>query len=328
MKKVKLMMIALMMCLVGMSYGQITTSKVSDVKEIIDETPYDSLDNFLGKDVHKYIGQELYLNGMSEDLRKYGYDNFLLDYNEKSTSYKNTYKPVVVKKDYIKYDIGGGKTEYDSITGKYFKVISVHKHPKAKESEYLYGTKFFLKLKEKESGDIVYYQYDGKYEHSFPFIVVGYFIKQKEKIGKEFIIRGVSWISLTKPMVDMNTGLPVKFDCGSKWKSIDVTIEEKYYNLSYVLENEIGEKITLSLSNSERTKYVFSVEDAEKYIVKFGKSNFDAILKGVVKVGFTEEMAKLSWGEPKKINHSSSGDQWVYDGQYLYFRNGKLTSFN
>lgn len=37
-----------------------------------------------------------------------------------------------------------------------------------------------------------------------------------------------------------------------------------------------------------------------------------------------------SWGKPRKVNatHSAYGtsEQWVYDGGYLYFRDGILTT--
>ncbi|MNK89964.1 hypothetical protein D3C87_1099940 [compost metagenome] len=50
-----------------------------------------------------------------------------------------------------------------------------------------------------------------------------------------------------------------------------------------------------------------------------------------VSLGMTREQATFSWGTPKSINktHNSSNtlEQWVYgDGNYLYFRNGKLVS--
>lgn len=54
-----------------------------------------------------------------------------------------------------------------------------------------------------------------------------------------------------------------------------------------------------------------------------------------VAVGMTENQAVQSWGQPSKINRSSSGaDQWVYrrsgsaSDQYLYFENGLLRSWN
>lgn len=50
-----------------------------------------------------------------------------------------------------------------------------------------------------------------------------------------------------------------------------------------------------------------------------------------IKIGMTPEMAEMSWGKPQKINQDSGSwgihEQWIYDDQYLYFENGKLTSF-
>ena len=216
------------MALATVAFGQITTTKVAQKTEQIDTSPYDSTRNFLGEDVYKYQGQELYLNELSERLRKYGYDTFVLDYTKDFlTSKSNIYKCC-----------DGNSSKYNELAGKYFNVLEVIKHPKAEQSEYLYGKKFYLKLQEKESNDIVYYEYDSESKYTFPFIVVGFFEKQKQaEVGKEFIVRGKNWISALEPMTDMNTGSPVvNFKAGSKWKAIDLTIEEKYYNLSLILE--------------------------------------------------------------------------------------------
>jgi hypothetical protein len=51
-------------------------------------------------------------------------------------------------------------------------------------------------------------------------------------------------------------------------------------------------------------------------------------LNSEIKIGFTEEMVKLAWGLPKKINRTSGLDQWVYENQYLYFNNGKFEAYN
>lgn len=325
MKKVQLIMVMLFaLVMTSISYSQITTTSVTDSKEILDETPYDSLSNFLGKDCHKYVGQEFYLLPKSESLRKYGYEGFTLDYTKSGlTNKSNVYKCC-----------DSYNSKYEDLSGKYFEVLEIYNHPKAKESEYLYGKKKYLKLKEKESGDIVYYLYDSNYEHSFPFLVVGYCLKQKKiNIGKQMIVRGDNWISRSEPMSDMKTGLPVSFDKGSKWTCIDLSVEDKYYTLSMILENEKGEQIPLSLSSFQRENFrstwgVFDYNDVQIYIKRFGSENWTTILEGKVKVGFTEEMVKLSWGKPDKINRSSYSDQWVYDNQYLYFEGGKLKSFN
>ena len=60
---------------------------------------------------------------------------------------------------------------------------------------------------------------------------------------------------------------------------------------------------------------------------------WNKILAQKVSVGMTEQEALLSWGRPSKINHASYGDQWVYRygnyrAQYLYFKKGRITSFN
>jgi len=273
----------------------------------------------LGKDVYKYVGQELYLNGKAESLRKYGYSGFSIDYTKNSlTNISNVYKCC-----------DGDNSKYDDLTGKYFTVLEVIKYPKEAESEYQYFKKFYLKLQEKEKKDIVYYEY--QFEHSFPFIVVGYFTKLKQsEVGKEYIVRGKNWLS-SGPMTDMKTGnLVSNFEAGGKWKCVDVTIEEKYYNLSLVLENEKGEQIPLSIDDSKMTHWVFEYGQSELYKKKFGNDDWQRILDGKVKIGMTKEMCKLSWGTPKSINETiTSGiksEQWVYSDNYLYFDNGILTA--
>jgi hypothetical protein len=297
---------------IGSLFAQITSIKITSPSEEIEQ--YDSTLNFLGKDVYKYIGQELYLNEKNESLREYGYEGFVKNYNKELRNKKNIYKCC-----------DGYNSKYDELAAKYFSVINVHKDPK---SSFL-SAKFFLELKEKDSGNIVYYTYSSRFKHSFPFLVVGYFTKQKEfYIGKEFIIKGRNWLDDTKHMYDVNTGEIVSFETGSRWRCVDFTIESKYYSLTLILENEKGERIRCSPKSANSIKNMFYAQDVDKYIQKFGEKNWDIIFKGEVLIGFTEEMVIASWGKPKKINKSSSGDQWVYNDRYLYFENGLLKSYN
>ena len=51
-----------------------------------------------------------------------------------------------------------------------------------------------------------------------------------------------------------------------------------------------------------------------------------------VQIGMTEEMALDSWGKPRDMNRTTTAnvvhEQWVYGGgNFLYFTNGQLTSF-
>ena len=42
----------------------------------------------------------------------------------------------------------------------------------------------------------------------------------------------------------------------------------------------------------------------------------------------TKEMVIFAWGEPNDINVSSYSEQWVYDNNYVYFKNNKVTAWN
>lgn len=329
MKKTTLIIVLSVMT--SVSFGQITTTKVAKVApktDQVDNTPYDSTLNFLGKDVYRYKGQELYLKGKAERFRKYGYDNFVLDYTKDALLNTNIYKCCN----------SSGYSKYEGLAGKYFKVLEIIKHPKAEQSEYLYGKKFYLKLQEKESNDIVYYEYDSARTYSFPFIVVGFFEKQKNLVvGKEFVLADKVLKGLA--LIDIQTGKVVTTKTGQKWKCTDLTIEEEWFTLSLVLENSLGEKITMSHEKvfdewsygRAYTPYAAYAVYAADYCTKvFGQKNFDSILQGKVKIGMTREMCKLSWGKPRSINKTiTSGmrsEQWVYSDNYLYFDNGILTA--
>jgi hypothetical protein len=302
-------------------FGQIKTTKVASKTDKVDITRYDSTQNYLRKDVYKYLGQDLYVIGKADGIfREYGYENFVTDYT--IDSYRN--KSVVYKSnDYF-------NSTYNELAGKYFKVIQVIKHPRANENEVLYGSKFFFKLVEKENKDTVYFEYESKYEHEYPFIIVGFFEKQKKVIvGEQFIFQDF----VLKGSPNIKTGEDISIVTGQIWKCTDLTVEERYYNLSLLIENPLGEKTTISYNHvfdSLNKGRVFSKDGAENYIKRFGKENFNTILQAKLKIGMTAEMCKLSWGRPKSINETiTSGnktEQWVYKDNYLYFDNGILTA--
>ena len=209
----------------GMAFGnpaksQITTTKVTPTQQNqqVNTQPYDSLSNFVGKDIKKLIGQTLYCKPESIGLRKYAYKDFYTEYKPDMFRgiEKYTYKPV-------KDNRFPGQSEYDSLAGKYFTVIEVLD---AGEIEKSYDY-FYLKLKENESGDIVYYKYNGSSSFTFPFIIVGYFEKLKSKyIGKEFILPPRVLKNVSK-LKDIETGNPIDIKPGQKWKCIDVTVDDE-----------------------------------------------------------------------------------------------------
>lgn len=70
--------------------------------------------------------------------------------------------------------------------------------------------------------------------------------------------------------------------------------------------------------------------DDKRLRAKWGKKVWNAVEKGTVFIGMTSEQARRSWGEPSDINRtinaSGTSEQWVYDGAYLYFQDGILTT--
>lgn len=191
----------------------------------------------------------------------------------------------------------------------------------------------FLKLQEKSSGDIVYFEYDIEFEHSFPFIVVGFFEKlKKQVVGLKFIF-GNTKLRFGENELDVTTGSKIIFELGEKWECIDLTIEENYYNLALLLKDKKGQKIAIEYTiafGAEKLYDVFTEKEAEKYKSKFGLNIWNLLLEGNVKIGMTKEMCRIAWGAPKKINETITAgrksEQWVYSDNYLYFENGKLTT--
>jgi hypothetical protein len=306
-------------------FGQITTTKVAPRSEKIDVSPYDSTQNFLvGKDVYKYIGQELYLKGVSKSLRIYGYRGFTTDYMAYVEDPSNC--GVIYKCD------GQFSSKYEDMAEKYFTVLDVMAHPKAEINEHLYGQKYFFKLQEKESEDVLYYEYDERFEHSFPFILTGYYEYSKKLFMKmQFVSRGRNWIDESDKIYSINNGKEIDFSGGVVWRCVDLTIDEEYYSLSLLLEDKNGEKVAFSVDNVLKGNYfMYKKDDADKYKAKYGSAKWSDILKGKVAIGFTKEMCELSWGKPDDINNTiTSGrksEQWVYESNYLYFTNGILTA--
>ncbi|MHC4983783.1 MAG: hypothetical protein ACYTF6_11550, partial [Planctomycetota bacterium] len=109
----------------------------------------------------------------------------------------------------------------------------------------------------------------------------------------------------------------------------------------FILETASGERgflaCQLSGTNApdkswarwEFAKY-FYLEDPRK-LFPWNEKTWSAIKGGRVFVGMRSEQARLSWGEPEKINRTTTAqgtrEQWVYDrDQCLYFENGVLTA--
>lgn len=96
-------------------------------------------------------------------------------------------------------------------------------------------------------------------------------------------------------------------------------------------ENEQKE---LDRINSERKIKKEESENADlekKYIKKYGNETYKKLKNKYVWIGMTQEMATISLGSPDSVNRSVGSwgvhEQWVYKRIYLYFENGKLSSY-
>jgi hypothetical protein len=307
---------------------QITTTKVVSSYDNLQASSYDSTKNFLLKDVAQYIGQKFYLPGKTETLREFGYENFLIDYKKEMLGNpKNIYKCC-----------DNYNSKYEDLAGKYFKVLDVIKHPKSIQNDYLYGNKYFLKLQEVESKDIVYFEYDNRFENSFPFIVVGFYEKTKSKlIGSEFVFSDV----VLKSSKDIRTGNPISIITGQIWKCIDLTVDEKWFNLSLIIENKLNQRTFISYESvfglGAINRLTFTPDEVELYKIKFGVENFTSVLEDRLRVGMSKELCNLVYGEPTEINDAQNEygkvEQWIYSGKYiktksLFFKDDILISFS
>lgn len=261
---------------------------------------YDSLTNYLSREkISSYIGQYFYVKPKNERLRDGGYKDFYTHpEEERSFAYKAD-----------KY----GNTYYNNLAGKTFKVIDV-----VKGKGVLYND--FIKLS--DGKDEFYYLYTN-YEHSFPFLVIGHI----EKLKKEYARR---WYYFTNApdeyWNDFRTGLPVPLISGSTWFCQDIILDNKYFwDLKCVLQNERGEVISNTVN---RMKFNFILKDYGDVLSRRYGSMYTSAIKGDILKGMPEELVIISRGEPKKINRSSHGEQWVYSSNYIYFSNGKVTGWN
>jgi hypothetical protein len=300
---------------------EISTTHVKPLIEPEEKAVYDSTRNFLGNDVNQYLGQILYLIGKTQDSREYGYKGFIKDYkDDKFYNNPNIYKGFQAKWDYA--------SSYNDLAERYFKVTSVIDCPVDVMIDLQDGTDYYLELVDTLSEETLYYRYDCQKDWMFPFLVVGYYEKQKkEVVGQKFVFTN----DLLYGAKDIVTGNLVSNTPRQEWKCLDLTIEEQNYTLSAVLKNSKGESTTLEYEwfhDVDYGRHVFTATESQKYTKKFGIKNWEDILNGKIRVGFTKEMVRLAWGGPKKINQASYGDQWVYEDSYLYFKNGVLTAFN
>ncbi len=106
---------------------------------------------------------------------------------------------------------------------------------------------------------------------------------------------------------------------------------EEIYEFIKVKEQELKELKKLEDENKLKLKKAEYAKLENGYIKKYGQKTYNKLKEGYYWTGMNREMAIISLGSPNDINRTVGSwgvhEQWVYDNIYLYFENGKLTSY-
>lgn len=307
-----LLLLACFLCL-----SSIKAQKKDEI--LVPSIPYDSTANFLKDDVAKYTGQELWLKKLPPNQRELGYSNFVLNYKKSAdlNEEKNVYKCC-----------DGYNSKYQDLADKHFFVEQVFKHEAKDKNTGERTQRTYLKLKELDSGDVVYYYYEGLSEYSFPFVVMGYLEKQKSIIvGQKFVFAS----ELLDYAVDLNTNKSIKSVLGDKWKCIDLTVDNLNFELSMIVENSKKQQIAVPLSaytNRDLPRKVYTLSESADMLKRFGLNNYNRILQQKIASNMSKEMCKMSWGEPIDIEKSGNTEKWIYPQGSITFKGNKIIKMN
>lgn len=106
----------------------------------------------------------------------------------------------------------------------------------------------------------------------------------------------------------------------------------KRYNIEFENRKKTKKVLITAFLNKD-LQFSFLEEDCstKDYKKLYPKvKNWEAIKEGIVRRGMTAQEVRLSWGNPKDINVSEGiwgiHEQWVYDDEYVYFENGRVSS--
>lgn len=281
--------------------------------------PYDSLSPMVAN-VYQLIGQDLIVKSKPAAQHSYGYEDFYLNYITAETSgEENVYKCCETF-----------HSIYDSMAGRVFHITDIIPHPQALTDPDRYGTKVFLKLRNTNTDEVVYFSYNTARPIEFPFVIQGYMTKRRrQNLNKMFAIRPESIYSKRNIL----TGYSLTIQLGLRWRVIDLVIDTVDQQIKEKLQNSAGEQILLDLKTlKEESPYdLYSEKELAAAGRKYGAADADLIGKGMVRIGMKEDACHMSWGEPDHINRTYTNnyvdEQWVYEHGYLYLRNGVLTSY-
>jgi len=281
------------------SVTRTTSSKKHDSKKII-SSAYDSTYNFPSYKIKFLIGQKFYVKPKAEKLRKFGYLHFIKDPNKSEFAPPNIYCHNI-----------GIASEHDSLANRYFEF---------KDIVWTKSKKKALLLIDTNAKDTLYYVYDAFKPETFPFLIEGYFKKiVNKKVGKRYILR-----QLNKPLIYVTQGFEAIPGEEKFWTIEQVTLDDKNFDISYILSDDDGHKILVNKDDFEKT--ALTEKDYKIIKIRYPK-RYKIILNKNVITGMSKEACKFSLGVPQKVNYSGDLEQWLYKNITLYFNKGILTSY-
>ncbi|MNF94551.1 hypothetical protein D3C84_772640 [compost metagenome] len=105
----------------------------------------------------------------------------------------------------------------------------------------------------------------------------------------------------------------------------------KVADLVYVTLKKEEELAKIKEENKVKKENKQYADIEAKNIKKYGKILYAKLKKGIVWIGMTDDMLIIALGNPDDINRTVGSwgvhEQWVYNGEYYYFENGKMVSY-
>lgn len=297
--------------------GQIKSFTAATSLDKPTKVSYDSTTNFVGENAELLIGQALFVIPKPEELQRFGYHNFYDKYEDTNNH------------------LASIKT-YEAFAGKIFWVEEVLPH--TGKSDY-YKTKLVLKLKSQTNDTTYYYLYDWHTNKLFPFIIMGFYVKEKINcVGKQIVLKNKNpWESVSNeqkvPIHDVLTGLPIPIDPEVVWNVKELLIDQKHGELAYMITNRQDKTFTIALNaindyHRRGGPCALLYDEQLKEIHEHQPDFYKLIMEARICINMTRDMVLMACGAPEEIRNTSSGELWIYSsGKYLTFKNGILKSF-
>lgn len=234
---------------------------------------------------YKYPADRKFFDTISTNVYKPYFDK-VIEYN--SLKMEFTHKNKVQDKYYLITDVIYGdrltklnlSTEWSFINDSpQFRKVkkdseNTDSYSNIRKINYNYKVKVVFELKDEDTGEILYFSERDLNQYKTAFILVSYFVKQKQLYkGENLILNNrndtpdlINTINIedengkliTKPKMVEYTS----FGKDKIWKCIDVTILEGDYEISYIMKNNNNE--TIALQDNTRWKFEKDILAEEK----------------------------------------------------------------